>query len=190
MFSKWMNFLWHLTLGNLAWFVLLLDHLAPIISCVLYIYEICIVWPCVYVNYTVYWTQNMQCQHLHVHIVEVLMPAPAKQLANWIMFLHYSAVIIGTMASQITSLTAVYTTDYSGADQRKYQSSASLAFVWGIHRWPVNSPHKWPVTRKMFQFDDVIIGLTLHTEYYKTQSIVSGTSAVASQCYRHIMPHS
>ena len=41
--------------------------------------------------------------------------------------------------------------------QRKYQSSASLAFVWGVHRWPVNSPHKWPVTRKMFSFDDVIM---------------------------------
>ena len=46
---------------------------------------------------------------------------------------------------------------YSGADQRNYQSSASLAFVWGIHRWPVNSPHKGPVTRKMFPFDDVIM---------------------------------
>ena len=34
----------------------------------------------------------------------------------------------------------------------------SLAFVRGIHRWPVNSPHKWPVTRKMFRFDDVIMG--------------------------------
>ena len=37
------------------------------------------------------------------------------------------------------------------------ESSASLAFVRGIHRWPVNSPHKWPVTRKMFPFDDVIM---------------------------------
>ena len=46
---------------------------------------------------------------------------------------------------------------YSGADQRKHQSSASLAFVRGIHRWAVNSPHKWPVTRKMFPFDDVIM---------------------------------
>ena len=54
---------------------------------------------------------------------------------------------MGTMASQITSLTIVYSTVYSGADQRKHQSSASLAFVWGIHRGPVNSPHKWPVTR-------------------------------------------
>ena len=48
-------------------------------------------------------------------------------------------------------------TVYLGADQRKHQSSASLAFVRGIHRWPVNSPHKGPVTRKMFPFDDVII---------------------------------
>ena len=62
-----------------------------------------------------------------------------------------------TIASQITSLTIVYSTVYSGVDQGKHQSSASLAFVWGIHRWPVNSPHKWPVTRKMFPFDDVIM---------------------------------
>ena len=61
------------------------------------------------------------------------------------------------MASQITSLTIVYSTVYSGADQRKHQSSASLAFVRGIHRSLVNSPHKGPVTRKMFPFDDVIM---------------------------------
>ena len=64
---------------------------------------------------------------------------------------------MGAKASQMTSLTIVYSTIYSGADQRKHQSSASLAFVWGIHRWPVNSPHKWPVTRKMLPFDDVIM---------------------------------
>ena len=64
---------------------------------------------------------------------------------------------MGTMASQITSLTIVYSSVYSGADQRKHQSSASLAFVRAIHRGPVNSPHKWPVTRKMFPFDDVIM---------------------------------
>ena len=70
---------------------------------------------------------------------------------------HYSDVILGAMASQITSLTIVCSTIYSGPDQRKHQNSASLAFVRGIHRWPVNSPHKWPVTRKMFPFDDVIM---------------------------------
>ena len=64
---------------------------------------------------------------------------------------------MGSMASQITSLAIVYSAVYSGADQRKHQSSASLAFVRGIHRGRVNSPHKWPVTRKMFPFDDVIM---------------------------------
>ena len=62
-----------------------------------------------------------------------------------------------TIASQITSLTIVYSTVYSDADQRKHQSSASLAFVRGIHRGPVNSPHKWPVTLKTSPFDDVIM---------------------------------
>ena len=75
----------------------------------------------------------------------------------WLSQFHYSDVIMGAMASQITSLTIVYSTVYSGADQRKHQSSASLAFVRGIHRGPVNSPHEWPVTRKMFQFDGVTI---------------------------------
>ena len=70
---------------------------------------------------------------------------------------HYNEVIMSALASQITSLTIVYSTVCSGVDQRKHQSSASLAFVRGIHRWSVNSPHKWPVTREMFPFDDVIV---------------------------------
>ena len=68
---------------------------------------------------------------------------------------HYNDVIMGLKASLITRLTSVYSTAYSGVDQRKHQRSASLAFVPGIQRGPVNSPHKWPVTRKMFPFDDV-----------------------------------
>ena len=64
---------------------------------------------------------------------------------------------MGTIASQINSLTIFYSIVYSDADQRKHQSSASLAFVRGIHRGLVNSPHKWPVMRKMFPFDDVIM---------------------------------
>ena len=70
---------------------------------------------------------------------------------------HYTDVRMSTMASQITSLTVVYSTVYSGTEQRKHKSSASLAFVRGIHRWPVNSPHKRPVTPKMSPFDDVIM---------------------------------
>ena len=64
---------------------------------------------------------------------------------------------MGAIASQIISLTMVYSIVYSGSDQRKHQSPASLAFVMGIHRGPVNSPHKGPVTRKIFPFDDVIM---------------------------------
>ena len=65
---------------------------------------------------------------------------------------------MGAMTSQNTSLTIVYSTVYSDADQRKHQSFASLAFVLGIHQGPVNSQYKWPVTRKMFPFDDVTMG--------------------------------
>ena len=72
------------------------------------------------------------------------------------------------MASQITSLTIVYSTVYSGAEQSKHQSYASLAFVWGIHRGPVNSPHKWPVTRQIFPFDDVI----MHFPFFLTLSLL------------------
>ena len=73
------------------------------------------------------------------------------------MQVHYNDVMVSAMASQITSLTIVYITVNSGADQRKHQSSASLAFVRDIHRWSVNSSHKGLVTRKMFPFDDVIM---------------------------------
>ena len=54
------------------------------------------------------------------------------------------------------SLTFTYLTVYLGAD-KKHERSASLALVPGIHRWPVNSPHKRPVTRKIFPFDDAIM---------------------------------
>ena len=61
------------------------------------------------------------------------------------------------ISNQITSLMLIYSGVYSGADQGKHQRSASLFFVRRIHRWPVNSPHKVPVTRKMLPFDDVIM---------------------------------
>ena len=75
--------------------------------------------------------------------------------------LHYSDVIMDEILSQINGLTIVYSTVYSGADQRKHQSFASLAFVEGIHRWPVNSPHKGPITRKIFSFGDVVMYINI-----------------------------
>ena len=106
-----------------------------------------------------YWSKGPQ-QTLYI-------PAPLlKQGLNHVRMMqsvkwgkHYDDVIMGAIASQITSLTIVYSIVYSDADQRKHQSSVSLAFVRGIHRWPVNSPHKWPVTRKMLPFDDVIMDI-------------------------------
>ena len=79
---------------------------------------------------------------------------------------HYNDVIMCAMASQITSLTIVYSTVHSGADQRKRQSSASLACEWGIHRWAVNSPAQ-TASKAEFPFDDVIMRLALFHNKYK-----------------------
>ena len=57
--------------------------------------------------------------------------------------------------SQITSFTIVYSTVYTGADQRKHKAPRQWPLC-GIHQWPVNSTHKWPVTRKRFPFDDIM----------------------------------
>ena len=109
-------------------------------------------------------------------------------LTSTIFSQHYNDVIMGTIASQITSLTIVYSIVYSDADHKKHQSSASLAFARRIHRGPVNSPHKWPVMRKMFPFDDVIMKYALvnqqtclwllrilNTSHYLNLSIYSPT---------------
>ena len=87
----------------------------------------------------------------------------------------YHDVIMSSLAAQITSLTIVYSTVYSGADQEKHQCPASLAFVRGIHRWPVNSPHKGPVTRTFFPFDDVIM-----IKHHINGRLFIGTSLVHS----------
>ena len=86
-------------------------------------------------------------------------------------FHHYYDVIMGEIASQITSLTIVYSTVYSDADQSKHQSSASLAFVRGIHRGPVNFPAQMAVTRKMFPFDDVTMIPFQNSEISRAEKI-------------------
>ena len=98
--------------------------------------------------------------HICVNVYKYILEANCSNLnGRWSS--HYNGVIMGAIASQITSLTIVYSVVYSDADQRKHRRSASLAFVWGIHRGPVNSPHNWPVTRKMFPFDDIIMTFLL-----------------------------
>ena len=77
---------------------------------------------------------------------------------TWWLHNHYNDIIMSEMPSQIISVSIVCSTIFAGADQRKHQSSAApLAFVRGIHWWPVNSPHKRPVTRKIFPFDGIIM---------------------------------
>ena len=73
---------------------------------------------------------------------------------NWTL---YNDVIMGAMASQISSASFVCSVVWPGVDRRKHHSSASLVFVRGIHRRPVNFPHKRPVTLKLFPFDDIIM---------------------------------
>ena len=104
--------------------------------------------------------------HLHTFyqqqflLYEHRMKQPNHQIQYWLI-LHYCDAMMGAMVSQITGVTIVYSTVCSGADQRKRQSSASLAFVRGTHRWSVNSLHKGPGTRQMLSFDDVIISYWL-----------------------------
>ena len=101
---------------------------------------------------------------------------------EWYFLCHYSDVTMGAMASQITSLTIVYSTIYSDADQRKHQSPALLAFVQGIHRWPVNSTHKWLVTRKMSPYDDVIMQYSNLPKYIILRAMWSLLWSLLSLC--------
>ena len=113
------------------------------------------------VDYTNPITRGMEqnCVELQAWANEITTLSRDVDVAEYmrIIVTHYNDVIMSAMASQITSLTIVYSSVYQGADQRKHQSSASLAFMRGIHRRPVNSPHKGSVTRKIFPFDDVIM---------------------------------
>ena len=99
---------------------------------------------------------NIVCHKVFVKLVSIMsVPKALTVFPALLLWPQYNDVIMSPMASQITSLTIVYSAVYSGTYQRKHQRSASLTFVMGIHRWPVNSSHKGPVMRKMFLLDDV-----------------------------------
>ena len=90
--------------------------------------------------------------------------ASSNGLYNW--YAHYTDVITSAMASQIPDVSIVCSIGFSGADQGKHQSSASLLFVRKIPRSPMDSPHKGSVTPKMFPFDDVIMLITILEWHY------------------------
>ena len=107
---------------------------------------------------------------------------------------HYNDVIMGAVVSQITRFAIIYSIVYSGANQRKHQSSASLAFVRGIHRWSVKTPYKGPVTRKVYPFDDVIMfesPLNVNLDSYNRWNMFLGhiwstTLSSVYQVYTHM----
>ena len=74
---------------------------------------------------------------------------------------HHSDVIMNSMASHITGVSIICSTVCSAA-QRIHRSIGSLAFVRGIHRWPVDSSRKGPVTQKIFPIDDVTMNTSKH----------------------------
>ena len=102
----------------------------------------------------------------------------------WSYDMHHSDIIMNTMVSQITIVSILNLTVCSGPDQRNHQSSASLALVRGVHGWLVNSPHKGPVTRKWFPFDDVIMWMDI----YKPQRTVVMMSKQGLSDHRVIIP--
>ena len=97
-----------------------------------------------------------------------------KQLLEPTLTNMYDAMSLRWRHDGPDSVSTVYSTVYSDADRRKHQSFASLAFAWGIHRRPGNSPHKWPVTRKMFPFDDVIMFCYYDTIGWHEVSVLIG----------------
>ena len=126
---------------------------------------------------SILWQRMIQLDHLHVQWWSTDQSHKS---------LHYDDVIMTMLASQITSLPVVCSIVYSDVNQRKHQSSASLAFVREIHRGPVNFPHKWPVTRKMFPFDDVIMQCKCpisHSTPLLTRNVLSGAHFCSKVVY-------
>ena len=98
---------------------------------------------------------------------------------------HYFDVIMGAMASQITSLTVVHSKVHSGADQRKHQSSASLAFMRGIHRRPVNSP-----TQMASNAENDSIWWSHHEDWNGPQQIIQQFFVFFCACLFFLMANS
>ena len=102
----------------------------------------------------VFW--NVLWKHSHFPHYWLLCDESTRHRSIQSFYSHCTDVIMSAMASQFTSVSIVCSTVRSGADQRRQQSSTLLTFVRGIHRLPVNSPHKGPVTRKLLRFGDII----------------------------------
>ena len=98
---------------------------------------------------------------------------------------HYSDLIMSAIGSEITGVLIICLIVCPGTDQRKQQSSALLAFVRGIHRWPVNSPHKGPVMREIFPFDDVIMIIFIMVFTVNVIFFFHEACLLQQICYQH-----
>ena len=126
-----------------------------------------------------YWRRKMMagCTYMNMYMHEKLLENcylsyQTFQILNlswdWTLQWHHMSAV----ASQITGISTVCSSICSGADQRKHQSSVSLAFMRGIHWWPVDYPHRRPVTQKMFPFQDSIMNLKWRRLIVAAQSII------------------
>ena len=111
-------------------------------------------------------------RHWDSHVIQRNILENTKYKEMWLV--HYNDVIMSAMASQITSFYDCFLHRLFGRRSKKTSSSASLAFVRGIHRSPMNSPNKGPV-RPMFPLDDVIM-LRLLAFNHQNQGVTSARS--------------
>ena len=126
---------------------------------------------------------------MYLHLTEMTQvfetPLDDRQGSTYVIWsITVKSSVMNAMASQIAGVPVIYSTVCSRGDQRKHESSASLAFVRGIHRWPVNSPHKGSVTRKKFHLMTSLcryhgrwwFGILMEVSHDKTRQFLS--------CYR------
>ena len=112
--------------------------------------------------YILFRPQRMNSLYLCDSDVSILASSTKKSWHQNTFCMYYSDVIMSAIASQIIDVSIVCSTVCSGADQRKHQSSVSLAFVRGIHRWPGDPPHERSITQEMFLCDDALMLLALY----------------------------
>ena len=113
------------------------------------------------------WNKTSNAIFVVVAVAAVVVVVASVAVAG----VHYGDVIMSAMASRMTGISIVCSTVCLCADQRK--SSKTLAFVRGIHRQPVDSPHKGPVKRKLFPFYDVIMSSSSSSNNVRLPNFVS-----------------
>ena len=130
-------------------------------------------------------TTTLTCANSYYHALMINHSREVHRVYHKIMILiHYSDFKMGAMASQITSLTIVYSRVYSGADQRKHQSSASLTFVTGefsaqitsnaenISIWWRHHDHSlrvsWGHQQKWYWFSSSFVSMSSNHQHLKS----------------------